>query len=59
MEKQVNMKKPWREKVKMDNNSKGKNGKNHKKGKIRKTIKGKNEKNPLKAKMENHRKVQK
>ena len=31
IEKQVNMKKPWREKVKMDNNSKGKNEKKHKK----------------------------
>ena len=30
MEKQVNMKKTWREKVKMDNNSKGKNEKNQK-----------------------------
>ena len=27
------MKKPWREKVKMDNNSKGKNEKSHKKDK--------------------------
>ena len=27
IEKQVNMKKSWREKVKMDNNSKGKNEK--------------------------------
>ena len=35
MEKQVNMKKPWREKVKMDNNSKGK--------KWKKTIKNKRE----------------
>ena len=31
IENQVNMKKPWREKVKMDNNSKGKNGKKQKK----------------------------
>ena len=39
------MKKSWREKVKMDNNSKGKNEKKQiKKEKIKKTIKCKNEK---------------